>query len=66
MARMKLKQAYGRLVRRENDFGVFVILDPATPTRLLGAFPDGVQVTRIGREEAVAEASGFIRSKMPQ
>ena len=64
MVRMKLRQAYGRLVRRADDFGVFIILDPATPSRLLGAFPDGVSVTRIGLKEAVAETSTFVASKM--
>ena len=64
MVRMKLRQPYGRLVRRTDDFGVFIILDPATPSRLLGAFPDGVSVTRIGLKEAVAETSTFVASKM--
>ena len=64
LVRMKLKQAYGRLIRRGDDFGVFVILDAATPSRLLGAFPEDVTVSRVGLEEAVAESRTFIGSKM--
>ena len=40
-ARLRLRQAFGRLVRRADDVGVFAILDSATPGRLLGAFPEG-------------------------
>ena len=44
LTRLKLKQAYGRLIRRRDDKGVFVVLDPAMPSRLTGAFPPGVAV----------------------
>jgi ATP-dependent DNA helicase DinG len=60
LTRLKLKQAYGRLVRRADDTGVFVILDSRTPTRLLGAFPEGVEVNRVGLAEAVAETKAFL------
>lgn len=60
LTRLKLKQAYGRLVRRAGDHGVFVILDSRTPTRLLGAFPEGVDVNRVGLAEAVAETRAFL------
>lgn len=53
LTRLKLSQAYGRLVRRASDRGVFIMLDGQTPTRLLDAFPDGVTVDRIGLAEAV-------------
>lgn len=59
LTRLKLKQAFGRLVRRADDRGVFVLLDPMMPTRLLGAFPDGVEVRRCGLAEAVAETRSF-------
>ena len=39
--------------------GVFVLLDPMMPTRLLGAFPQGVDVRRCGLAEAVAETQAF-------
>jgi ATP-dependent DNA helicase DinG len=60
LTRLKLKQAYGRLVRRADDTGVFVMLDSRTPTRLLGAFPEGIEVNRIGLAEAVAETRAFL------
>lgn len=60
LTRLKLKQAYGRLIRRADDTGVFVMLDSRTPTRLLGAFPEGVEVNRVGLAEAVAETRAFL------
>ena len=59
IARLRMKQAYGRLVRRADDRGVFVMLDPMTPSRLLGAFPEGIEVAAVGLAEAVAETRGF-------
>lgn len=52
LVRLKLKQAYGRLIRRADDRGVFVMLDRALPSRLLSAFPQGVPVHRLGLAEA--------------
>ncbi|MEE4350728.1 MAG: ATP-dependent DNA helicase [Pacificimonas sp.] len=43
----KLAQAFGRLVRRATDRGVFVILGSAVPTRLTTVFPPGVDVLRV-------------------
>jgi ATP-dependent DNA helicase DinG len=60
LTRLKLKQAYGRLVRRADDRGVFVMLDRALPTRLTGAFPEGVEVRRLGIRNAVAETRAFL------
>ena len=59
LTRLKLAQAYGRLVRRASDRGVFVILDGQTPTRLLDAMPSGVSVERVGLAEAVQHVSDF-------
>ncbi len=39
LARLRLKQAYGRLIRRADDRGVFVMLDSRLPSRLLGRLP---------------------------
>ena len=61
IARLRLKQAFGRLVRRADDTGVFVLLDPMMPSRLFGAFPEGVEVRRVGIKEAVAETAEFLR-----
>ncbi len=60
LTRLKLKQAFGRLVRRADDVGVFVLLDPMMPSRLLGAFPPDVPVARIGLAEAVAATRAFL------
>jgi len=60
LTRLKLKQAFGRLVRRADDVGVFVLLDPMMPSRLLGAFPPDVAVARVGLAEAVAGTRAFL------
>ena len=60
ITRLRLKQAYGRLVRRTTDSGVFVMLDPMMPSRLAGAFPDGVEISRIGLSEAVSVTREFL------
>jgi ATP-dependent DNA helicase DinG len=60
IARLRLKQAFGRLVRRADDRGVFVLLDPMMPSRLLGAFPQGVETSRVGLKEAVEIVRGFL------
>ncbi len=61
LTRLKLRQAFGRLIRRDGDAGVFVLLDPMMPSRLISAFPDGVAVKRVGLAEAVAETGAFLR-----
>ncbi len=60
LARLRLKQAFGRLVRKADDRGVFVLLDPMMPSRLLGAFPPEVPVERVGLAEAVAATRSFL------
>ncbi len=60
LTRGRLRQAYGRLVRRADDRGVFVLLDPALPSRLAGAFPPGVEVERVGLAEAVEITRAFV------
>ena len=61
ITRLRLKQAFGRLVRRADDRGVFVLLDPMMPSRLAGAFPPGVEVQRMGLAEAVTETKNFLK-----
>ncbi len=60
IARYRLRQAFGRLIRTATDRGVFVLLDRRTPTRLLSALPPGVAVRRVGLAEAVAETRVFL------
>ena len=62
IARLRLRQAFGRLIRRATDRGVFVLLDRQTPGRLLSAFPAGVAVRRVGLAQAVAETRAFLGS----
>lgn len=60
LTRLRLKQAYGRLIRRADDRGVFVLLDPMMPSRLAGAFPEGVRLERVGLAEAAAITAAFL------
>jgi ATP-dependent DNA helicase DinG len=60
LARLRLKQAYGRLIRRADDRGVFVMLDSRLPSRLLSAFPAGVSAERVGLLEAIESARTFL------
>jgi len=56
----RLAQAFGRLIRRADDRGAFVLVGPAVPSRLLAAFPPGTPVVRAGLDEVVAAiAQGF-------
>ncbi len=60
LTRLRIKQAFGRLVRRAEDRGVFVLLDPMMPSRLAGAFPEGVEVVRQGLADTVAACRDFL------
>ena len=59
---LRLRQAFGRLIRRATDRGVFVLLDRQTPSRLLSAFPAGVLVRRLGLAEVVKQTREFLNS----
>jgi ATP-dependent DNA helicase DinG len=60
VVRARLAQAFGRLIRRAGDHGMFVLLSAATPSRLLSAFPPGVEVRRLPFDEALAR----VRSRL--
>jgi ATP-dependent DNA helicase DinG len=62
MTRLRLKQAFGRLIRRADDRGVFVLLDSMLPSRLCSAFPPEVQIVRTGLAEAVAGTREFLQA----
>ena len=51
--RARLAQGFGRLIRRADDQGSFVILSAAMPSRLLSAFPPGTPIRRLTLDEAV-------------
>ena len=60
LTRGKLAQAFGRLIRRKDDKGVFVMLDSAAPTRLFSGLPEGVLVQRCTLAEAIAAIEVFL------
>ena len=60
LTRMKLRQAYGRLIRKANDKGVFIMLDSALPSRLTSAFPSEVSIQRISLANAMFEIRKFL------
>jgi ATP-dependent DNA helicase DinG len=60
ITRLRLKQGFGRLIRGPQDKGCFVILEGATPSRLLTAFPDKSPVKRCGLAEAIGDIRSFL------
>ena len=60
VTRGRIAQAFGRLIRREDDKGVFVMLDPAAPTRLFSGLPEGVELQRMGLVEAIEATAEFL------
>jgi ATP-dependent DNA helicase DinG len=66
VVRLRLRQAFGRLIRTATDRGVFVLLDRRMPSRLLSAFPPGVVVRRLGLAEAARETAAFLEQNEGQ
>jgi ATP-dependent DNA helicase DinG len=60
IARGRIAQAFGRLIRRADDKGVFVMLDAAAPTRLFSSLPEGVRLERVGLVEAIEAVGEFL------
>ncbi len=60
--RARLAQAFGRLIRRRDDFGQFVLLSSAVPSRLLNAFPEGTPIRRVTLDEAADAVRNFAPS----
>ena len=60
IVRLRLRQAFGRLIRRADDRGVFVLLDRQAPTRLFSAFPEEAPILRTGLAEAAAGIRAFL------
>uniref|UniRef100_A0A8J4M5C4 ATP-dependent DNA helicase n=1 Tax=Acidicaldus sp. TaxID=1872105 RepID=A0A8J4M5C4_9PROT len=65
LARLRLRQAFGRLIRGHRDRGVFVLLDRRMPSRLYPAFPEGVPIRRAGLAAAVAATAEFLADPAP-
>ena len=66
VVRARLAQAFGRLIRRQGDCGVFVILSAAMPSRLLKAFPPGVPIHRLPLDEAIVRVEQRLNAPAPQ
>jgi ATP-dependent DNA helicase DinG len=62
VVRARIAQAFGRLIRRQGDCGLFVILSAAMPSRLLAAFPPGVPVSRVQLDQAIARVEQRLAS----
>jgi ATP-dependent DNA helicase DinG len=62
LIRARLAQAFGRLIRRAEDRGSFVILSAAMPSRLLSAFPAGTPIRRMTLDEAIIAVSAHSRA----
>jgi ATP-dependent DNA helicase DinG len=60
IARGRIAQAFGRLIRRADDKGVFVMLDAAAPTRLFSGLPPGVELQRVTLVEAIEAVAAFL------
>jgi ATP-dependent DNA helicase DinG len=65
IVRARLAQAFGRLIRRADDRGTFVMLSAAMPSRLLDAFPPGVRIERVTIDEAVRRIASPLPSPIP-
>ena len=63
VVRARLAQAFGRLIRRKGDCGLFVILSAAMPSRLLKAFPAGMPVSRLALDEAIARVEARLAAR---
>jgi ATP-dependent DNA helicase DinG len=59
VVRLRLRQAFGRLIRRDGDRGCFVVLDPRLASRFRTAFPPGVPLSRVGLVDAIDMVRDF-------
>lgn len=64
LIRARMAQAFGRLIRRADDRGMFVMLSAAMPSRLLTAFPPGTPILRVTLDEAVTRVKERLSSVM--
>ena len=60
ITRLKLKQAFGRLIRHSNDKGIFVMLDSMLPSRLQTAFPPDSEIRKTGLAETIEAIKEFL------
>jgi ATP-dependent DNA helicase DinG len=60
LVKLKLRQAFGRLIRKEDDRGLFVLLETAVPSEFLQAFPDDVGVLKLSLEDSLNNIKQFL------
>jgi ATP-dependent DNA helicase DinG len=65
VVRARLAQAFGRLIRRREDRGLFVLLSSAAPSRLMTAFPPGVAIRRLPLSETIFKVNEWLSSAQP-
>ena len=61
LVRLKLRQSFGRLIRNQQDTGIFIVLDRATPTKLLNAFPSNISISRVSLQEGIQIIDEFFQ-----
>ncbi|MDB5474936.1 MAG: ATP-dependent helicase [Phenylobacterium sp.] len=66
VARARIAQAFGRLIRRADDKGCFVMLDASSPTRLFSSLPEGIELQRVSLVEAIEGVAGFLSASSSQ
>jgi ATP-dependent DNA helicase DinG len=60
IVRLRLRQAFGRLIRRADDRGVFVLLDRQAPARHFTAFPPEAPILRAGLAATTEAIRSFL------
>ena len=66
LVRLRLRQAFGRLIRQKDDRGVFVVLDSRLASRFCTAFPKSIEINRCGLVEALDQIGEFIGPCRPR
>jgi ATP-dependent DNA helicase DinG len=60
IVRLRLRQAFGRLIRSDRDRGVFVVLDARLASRFATAFPEALGIERMGLVDAIDVVREFL------
>ena len=63
IVRLRLRQAFGRLIRKRDDRGIFVVLDPRLASRFATAFPPGISLSRLGLVDAIERVKEFVGAR---
>ncbi len=59
----RLAQATGRLIRRDTDKGIFIMLDSRMPSRFATAFPQGVEIMRLSIMDTLNIVENFFKNR---